>query len=74
MSNFEKSILQNKTCLKPFVIQKFNLFLTIQSGLGKMQATMWAFDLETGETVWQTKLGEIYNLFSFFNGLADKVG
>ena len=24
-----------------------------------MQATLWALDLETGETLWQTKLGEI---------------
>ena len=31
----------------------------MQSGLGKMQATLWALDLETGETLWQTKLGEI---------------
>merc|ERR1719275_309542 len=27
-----------------------------RSGLGKMQATLWALDLETGETLWQTKL------------------
>ena len=40
-------------------------FMTIQSGLGKMQATLWAFDLDTGETIWQTKLGEIYHLFTW---------
>ena len=29
-----------------------------QSGGGDMQATLWALDVETGETLWETKLGE----------------
>ena len=32
--------------------------VTIQGLIGAMQATLWALDLETGETVWETKLGE----------------
>ena len=45
--------------------------ITIQSGLGKMQATLWALDLETGETLWQTKLGKIYTFFYSKNELQD---
>ena len=31
-----------------------------------MQATLWALDLETGETVWETKLGQILAFQSFY--------
>ena len=52
-----------KICDKIVVIFQINL-MTTQSGLGKMQATLWALDLETGDTLWQTKLGEIYTFIN----------
>ena len=41
---------------KPRVLKTAEV--TIQGIIGAMQATLWALDLETGETVWETKLGE----------------
>ena len=44
---------------KPRVLKSLKTAeVTIQGIIGSMQATLWALDLETGETVWETKLGE----------------
>ena len=44
---------------KPRVLKSLKTAeVTIQGIIGAMQATLWALDLETGETVWETKLGE----------------
>ena len=44
---------------KPRVLKSLKTAeVTSQGIIGSMQATLWALDLETGETVWETKLGE----------------
>ena len=52
---------------KPRVLKSLKTAeVTIQGLIGAMQATLWALDLETGETVWETKLGQILSLFLKF--------